>query len=418
MLTLSKRGKAKGQIKTKPEDFVVEEITKSGSVLEMDKKYSPTELGFEPSTDGNISLFIMQKKGWNTLQALKELARKMRRGIKSTGFAGTKDRMSISVQLCSIFGATPEDLANVHLKDVTINGAWKASEKMKLGDLLGNRFTITARNLQDSNDFDDIARELDGVFPNYFGLQRFGIRDNNVDVGVSMMKGDFEGAVKNFLTNTTNETNEEAVQARKKLQEDMDFKSALQYFPQYLKYERQVIEHLTRFPGEYSNALRRLPRSLSLMFIHSVEAYIFNKELEHRISNGETKSKEGDMVCYPGKYGFCDLSTIERYAQKSRDERPFIVGNVIGYDTKNINEFEARALEELDLKLESFRVKGMNELNSKGSPRLLFAPYMDLQHSTNSDDKSAVLRFSLQAGSYATVLLDEFISGAPQNQDI
>jgi tRNA pseudouridine13 synthase len=418
MLTLSQRGKATGRIKTKPEDFVVEEITKNGSVLEMDKRYSPIELGFEPSADGNISLFIMQKKGWNTLQALKELARKLRRGIKSTGFAGTKDRMSISVQLCSIFGATPEELANVHLKDVSINGAWKASEKIKLGDLLGNRFTITARDVQAAGNFNSIAGELNGVFPNYFGVQRFGIRDNNVEIGVGMMEGDFEGAVKNFLTNTNNEMNEEAVQARKRLQEEMDFNSALQYFPQYLKYERQVIEHLTRFPGEYSNALRRLPRSLSLMFIHSVEAHIFNKELEYRISNGETRPKEGDMICYPNKYGFCDLSTIERYEEKSRDERTFIVGNVIGYDTKYISEFENKALDELGIKPESFKVKGMNELNSKGSPRLLFAPYLNLQHSTNSDDKSAVFRFSLQAGSYATVFLDEFISGVPQNQDI
>lgn len=415
MLTLSQGGKATGQLKTKPEDFIVEEITKSGSILEINKKYSPAELGFEPSADGNISLFIMQKKGWNTLQALKELARKLRRGIKSTGFAGTKDRMSVSTQLCSIFGAAPEELANVHLKDVEINGAWKASEKMKLGDLLGNRFTVTARNVSDAGNFDAIAGELDGTFPNYFGLQRFGIRDNNVEIGVSMMKGDFEAAVKNFLTNTNNEMNEEAVKARKRLGDEMDFNTALQYFPQYLKYERQVIEHLARFPGEYSNALRRLPRSLALMFVHSVEAYIFNKELEYRISSGETAPKEGDMICYLNSYGFCDLSTTERYEEKNRSEKAFIAGNVIGYDTKNITEFEAKALEELDLKPESFKVKGMNELNSKGSPRLLFAPYKDLQYATNSDDKAAVFNFSLPAGSYATVFLEEFIRGEPQD---
>ena len=326
--------------------------------------------------------------------------------------------MSISVQLCSIFGATPEELASVHLKDVSINGAWKAPEKMKLGDLLGNRFTVIARDVQDADNFDAITDELNGVFPNYFGVQRFGIRDNNVDIGVSMMKGDFEGAVKNFLTNTNNETNEEAVEARKRLQDDMDFNKALQYFPQYLKYERQVIEHLTRFPGEYSNALRRLPRSLALMFVHSVEAHIFNRELEYRLSKGETEPMSGDMISYPKKYGFCDLSTMERYEEKSRNEKAFIVGSVIGYDTKYTSEFGARILDELGIKPESFKVKGMNELNSKGSPRALFAPCKDLQHTVNSEDGSAVFKFSLQAGSYATVFLDEFISGVQQqNQD-
>ena len=127
--------------------------------------------------------------------------------------------------------------------------------------------------------------------------------------------------------------------------------------------------------------------------------------------------KEGDMICYPNEYGFCDLSTIEKYGEKSRNERVFIVGNVIGYDTKQISEFESNALDELGIKPESFRVKGMNELNSKGSPRLLFGPYKDLQHSAN-EDGSEVFRFSLQAGSYATVFLDEFISSVQQNQDI
>ena len=197
----------------------------------------------------------MQKKGWNTLQALKELARKLRRGIKSTGFAGTKDRMSISVQLCSIFGATPEELRERPPERRSNKRRMESSEKMKLGDLLGNRFTITARNLDRFEDnFDDIASELDGIFPNYFGLQRFGIRDNNVDMGVSMMKGDFEGAVKNFLTNTNNETNEEAVQARKKLQEEMDFKARAAVFPAISEVRKAGHRASHKVSWRYSNA--------------------------------------------------------------------------------------------------------------------------------------------------------------------
>ena len=69
--------------------------------------------------------------------------------------------------------------------------------------------------------------------------------------------------------------------------QEQDFKEALKYFPEYLKYERMLLEYLARFPDNYANAIRKLPRSISLMFIHSVESYIFNKELEERINEGE-----------------------------------------------------------------------------------------------------------------------------------
>lgn len=409
MLTLSKSGKPKGRIKTQPEDFVVEEITRNGTVLEVGKEYSSLALGMDDPEGGEFSIFVMQKSGWNTLQALKELARKLRRGIKSAGFAGTKDRMSVSVQLCSIFGATPEELSNVHLKDVKINGAWRGKEKIKLGDLLGNRFTITARNVQSPEGIGDIASELNGVFPNYFGEQRFGIRGNNVAIGVSMLKGDFKGAVLDFLTNTDGEKNEEAVQARSRLSEELNFKSALQYFPQYLKYERLVIEQLSRFPESYANALRRLPRSLSLMFVHSVEAYIFNKELEERVAEGSTSPKDGDMVCRPNWYGFQDISAVEKFAGHDCSKGVFIAGNILGYDTKYANESENRMLDELGITLESFKVRGMNELNSKGSLRVIFAPYRELSCSAIAPDGSITFGFSLPSGSYATVLLREFV---------
>jgi tRNA pseudouridine13 synthase len=409
MPTLSKGVKPEGRIKTQPEDFVVEEITNNGTVLEAGKNYSAAELGMD-GQEGNFSIFVMQKSGWNTLQALKELARKLRRGIKSTGFAGTKDRMSVSVQLCSIFGAAPDDLSNMHLKDVRINGAWKGREKIRMGDLLGNRFTVIARGVQSSEGISDTARDLGGIFPNYYGEQRFGIRRNNVDIGVSMLKGDFKGAAINYLTNTDSEKNEEAVQARKRLSEELNFRSALQYFPQYLKYERQVIEHLSRFPDGYANALRRLPRSLTLMFIHSVEASVFNKELEERIAEGSTKPKEGDLVCRPNWYGFQDLSTTQKF--DGRGEGIFIAGNIIGYDTKAVNESENRMLEELGITLESFKVKGMSELNSKGSLRAIFAPYKAFSSSEVESDGSMAFKFSLPPGSYATVLLREFLQNA------
>jgi len=213
MIRLSRSKRIHGTIKSKAEDFRVEEIAKNGTVLEIGKNYSPEILGMEKQ-EGKFSIFVLQKKDWNTTQALKALARKFRRGVKSTGFAGTKDKTSISTQLCSIFGVSPGELLEAHIKDISINGAWPGSSKVEMGDLLGNRFGITVREARDAEQMPEIAAELNGIFPNYFGRQRFGIRNTNFDIGMSILKGEFKEAATNFLTNAQNETNESAKEAR------------------------------------------------------------------------------------------------------------------------------------------------------------------------------------------------------------
>lgn len=405
MLRLSQQKRAKGTIKSSAEDFRVEEIIQSGFPLEIGKTYSPEMLGLTNDPEGKFAIFVMQKTNWNTQQALKAIARKFRRGVKSTSFAGTKDRTSVSTQLCGIFGLKAEQLANIHIKDVSINGAWQGSEKIKMGALLGNRFGVTIRDVSDFEVIQNIISELDGIFPNYFGEQRFGNRNINVEIGLDILKGNFESAAMRFLADTQNETNEDAKAARDRLANDRDFKEALKYFPGYLKYELSMIEYLAKFPDNYANAIRKLPRSVSLMMIHSVEAAIFNKELEERAANKETKPRNGDLVCKAGTYGFPDISTVKTYEES--EDADFVLGNILGYDTKSVTEGEERILEEFELTLESFKVQGLNELNSKGTFRALFAPFKDIsyEHKENIFD----LNFSLPSGSYATVLIDELV---------
>jgi tRNA pseudouridine13 synthase len=251
--------------------------------------------------------------------------------------------------------------------------------------------------------------ELGGVFPNYYGEQRFGYRKTNFDIGLYMLKGDFKGAALNFLTETQNETMDDAREARKRLSEELDFRAALDYFPRYLKYERSMIEYLSKYPTNYANAIRKLPRSISLMFIHSVEAQIFNWELDERIKEGSVLPNASDFVCYENTYGFPDISTIERF-DGSKGKRAFSVGNIIGQDTKNITDFERNKLEEFGITTDSFKVNGLDELHSTGTSRALFAPFRDINYAHEEDGNLLKIGFSLPAGSYATVFLDELVA--------
>ncbi len=407
MKRLSPAGQFSGKLKSAPEDFIVEEITKHGFVLKRDTKVSSSDLGTQQSDSGKFVVFIMQKRDWNTIQALKVIAKRAGRGIKSTAFAGTKDRASISTQLCSVFGAKADRILSMHVKDITINGAWQSDIGVEMGELLGNRFTVTVKESGATEGMiKGIVDSLGGLFPNYFGVQRFGYRANNADIGLAIMKGDFEKAAMSFLTDTTNERNLDSIEAREKLKSEMGFADALNYFPQYLKYERQVIEYLSKYPTDYANAIRKLPRQLSLMFVHSVEGLIFNKEVEARIGNLGEGPKTGELACDADEHGFPDMASV-RSVSGTLNGKTFLVGNIIGYDSEKPNETENEILEEMGLTKEMFKIQSMPELSCKGNYRVMFAPFAGFSSSISGSD--ATLSFSLPSGSYATVLLDEFV---------
>jgi tRNA pseudouridine13 synthase len=279
---------------------------------------------------------------------------------------------------------------------------------MELGELAGNRFRITVRDIEGAERIAESGDSLGGRFPNYFGAQRFGSRSNNHEVGADILRGDFKGAVMRFLTDAANETNREAIEARTRLREEQDFRAALGYFPHYLKYERSILDYLSKFENNYANAIRKLPRTVSLMFVHSVEDMIFNNELEQMIREGHTLPRTGDMVCNSDPARFYDLSKISvcnSGAPESQEQ--FLVANILGYETTAPTEFEREQMDKIGLTPESFKAKGLQELNCKGSKRVLFAPYREFRCETR--ETTANISFSLPAGSYATVFMEELM---------
>ncbi len=405
---MSKNPKVNGSIKNSAKDFVVQEITQNGTTLLLDKKYTSGDLGFSESIQGKYSLFVLQKESWNTMQALTSIAKHFGRGKKALGFAGTKDRTSVSTQLCSIYGVEASKLMAFEQNGISINGAWQSDEEIKLGSLQGNNFVIkiTGAKQGDESLMQKINEGLGGIFPNYYGIQRFGSRGINFNIGMSMLRGDFESSVLLFLTDTSNEINKEAIEARKRLSEERDFSKAMSYFPKYLKYERSMLAYLSDYGPNYTGALRTLPRQLLLMLAHSIESEIFNEEVELCIKEGKISPEIGDIACPQNWLGFPDYQN----AKKKIDQDPkakFKLLNIVGYLTEQATEEENAIMEKYSITKENFKLKQMPEINCKGSFRAAFAPYTGFTQNYAQDN--ITISFSLPSGSYATVLLNEFI---------
>jgi tRNA pseudouridine13 synthase len=380
-----------GRIKQNLEDFVVEEITSESVILQAGRQSIK-------NLDEKQGLFVhctLEKKNWDTMRAVKEIARRLGISQKRIGYAGTKDKKAVTTQRISIEGKTIEDLQKVSIKDITLRDFSYEEDNIGLGCLAGNRFSITIRNIAlDESEvkarIDEISKNLSSGFPNFFGVQRFGTtRPITHLVGREILRGNFEEAVLIYLSKVFEGENDESVEARRILSETKNFKDALKRFPKNLGYEISMLNHLASKPDDFRGALRALPEGLSKMFVHAYQSYIFNKSLSRYIER-EIVVEKLPLV------GFVPLRGCPT-GQSQPDE------------------LTEKILVEEGVNVEDFRVKGMSDLSSKGELRDCFECMQDFKIIEAGKDElyegrnKVSLSFSLGPGVYATTLLREYM---------
>lgn len=115
------------KLKQLPEDFKVVEI-----------------LHLDLADSGEYSYYKLTKKNYNTLDAVRAIARKLNIKDKFLGYAGNKDRAAITEQFVSIKNGPKKNLI---LKDLSLEYVGKGNKPISLGDNEGNDFEIVVRNL-------------------------------------------------------------------------------------------------------------------------------------------------------------------------------------------------------------------------------------------------------------------------------
>ncbi len=368
------------KIKEKPRDFVVEEITPDGLILEVGKEWK-----FEES-EGKHLICVLEKVNWDTNRAVKMVSKQLHVSPKRVGFAGTKDKRAWTAQRISIWGLGQDDITKVHLKDLKLWPIKRSNERIKLGDLWGNRFTITIREL-DNEEKAKLEKPREFKVPNFFGIQRFGEKRPVTHlVGKALVLGNPELAVKLYLGWVGPGEREETKEARRKVKQNWDWNEALNYFPKHLSYERTLISHLSNHTNDYVGALRKLPKNLLKMFVHGYQSYLFNRYLEERINKHGFGGLEGDVL-----------------------ENDVPTGPIYGYETQfplgEEGELEKQVIKQEGVWIDQFRIKSIPEASSKGMRRGIFVTVHDYQVIEEGSDWVRI-RFKLEKGTYATTVLD------------
>ena len=422
------------KIKKRYKDFIVKEITHSGRVLEIKENFAPTN--FSKDNKDNYTLFNIIKVNKDTFEAIRIISNALSVPPKSIGYAGLKDKRSISVQTASIRGNYVEKLKNLRLDDIYIRNIHPSKNPVKLGNNWGNHFVITLRNIQhipeQQKKIELLFRHLrTHGFPNYYGLQRFGtFRPNSHIIGRFILEGQFRKAYEVFVIKEYPTELQQSKKVRAELAKTGDLEKALNTFPMGLGYEKSMIKHLIDSPGDYEGAINQLPGYLIKLLISSFQSFLFNKMVSLRIHKGNSLQKpvkgdvfsildeeDGNITQIKHTYG----GLYDKYLQEARKlKHAKIIIPLVGYNT-NLDEFpymKSLILEIIKnerISLSIFRNKLLEKYGFKGSFRPIIVKPVGLKILEYSSDDlfpnkcKLKIEFSLQKGSYATLLLREIV---------
>jgi tRNA pseudouridine13 synthase len=405
-----------GKLRTKPEDFSVQEIS----------DYPPE------NKDGRFLIADVTATHWETNLLIRELSDWLHISKQRIGFAGTKDKRAKTKRAMSFYNVNEENLANVKIKDVIIENIYRSNFPIRIGFLRGNNFELVVRNIEKKVKPENIQETVGffqkyGVFPNFYGIQRFGIvRPITHIVGKHIVNGDFEKAAMTYIANPIKGEDEEIFELRKKLEETYDFANALKNYPKKLNFEKAILNKLVVNPKDFVGGLKELPRNLIRMFVYAYQSYLFNKILSERIRRKIPLNEAiiGDIIL-PIRKGIVDEKGIIvsdkniKKVNKQISKGKAVVSSVLfGSDSffsdGEMGKIEHKIIENEKILPRDFIIPEIPFISSSGSRRPIFSEIKNLDYKLLDDElnpgrQASMLNFELQKGCYATSFIREIM---------
>lgn len=385
-----------GTIKESPEDFLVEELPL-----------------YTPCGEGEHLYLLVEKEGITTHELLHRLAKALGLRERDIGYAGLKDARATTRQTVSVTGVTPRQALDLQLDNIRVLDARFHRNKLRLGHLAGNRFTIRLRQVRD----DALEHALDTLHilqqtgvPNRFGEQRYGVLGNSHRIGRALLRRDFPEAIREIIGDPALIANERWRSAAEAFgQGDLD--GALTAFPGRFRDERALL-HALRAGKSPEAALMGYPRKLLRLYLSAYQSHLFDRVLAMRLDSIDLLWP-GDLA-YKHVNGACFL-VVDPAAEQPRADAMEISpsGPMFGYKMTPAQGqaalLEQSLLDKEGLSLENFRLS--DGLGMEGERRPLRVPIENPTARREGED--LLLEFSLPRGSYATAVLYEIVKDAP-----
>jgi len=277
------------KLRVRPEDFQVEEIA-SPPLAER----------------GDYRFYELRKRGWNTIDLLHRLARRLRVPYDCIAYGGRKDRHALTTQHISI-----RDPRNFAFEEADYGLRFLGFAERPMGpDLIeGNRFLIRLRWMKPADaeilggNASEIRRE---GLPNYFDDQRFGGWDRELGLpGERLLHNDAESALKIYLTLVRSSEPGPAKQRKYRLRELWgDWPACLKLLEKRNRgLERRLLEFLQKSPEDWRGAVNLLPAEELSLWLAAAQSRVWNRAAARLVISLAEQTrihpgKAGDYVFY------------------------------------------------------------------------------------------------------------------------
>lgn len=383
-----------GVIKSTNDDFVVEELPR-----------------YPASGAGTHVYMLVEKQGMTTLQAIQRLARALGRAPRDIGYAGMKDAHGITRQWLSIEHVETARVQALAEPGMRLLSVTRHTNKIKLGHLSGNRFTIRVRQ-HDAGSLPKAQAIVETLrtrgVPNFFGPQRFGARGDNAMIGLAAVRGDFVEALA-WMLGRPGPFDHGGVQRARELFDAGDHQAAADAWPGAFRSAAKICRALAR-TGDPRRAWREVDHTLRKLFVSALQSELFNRLLVRRLPEFDV-IHDGDLA-YKHANGACFLvenagAEQPRCAAFEISPTGPLFGRRMTEPRGKPAEWEQAVLQDSGLNRDEIAAEEGSRLD--GARRPLRVPVGDLSVEEGQDHRGPylALTFALPAGAYATSVVRE-----------
>jgi tRNA pseudouridine13 synthase len=270
-----------GQIKTRAEDFLVDELPL-----------------YEPAGEGEHLYLRIGRSDMTHHEMLSVLRSHFGVTDRHIGFAGQKDRTAIVSQTVSIhLPHKPQVGALQHERMQVLWAAWHTN-KLRRGHLAGNRFSIRIRGIEAFH-APAVWRALQRLsvtgVPDYFGPQRFGMRLNGHVLGRCVLTEQWSDLLSELVGTQGTPFPPSQHEAREHAQAGRWAESQAAWGRGDVA-ERSAVRALAQ-GADARRAVRAIPADIVGLWVSAWQSAVFNRLLDQRLEAGTMGSLHlGDVA--------------------------------------------------------------------------------------------------------------------------
>jgi tRNA pseudouridine13 synthase len=331
-----------------------------GRIKERPEDFEVEEIpAYVPSGTGTFFYLWIEKTDMGAEYFVRQVARRLGIAPGEVGTAGMKDRRAVTRQLVSVPESCADRVPDLEGDGLHVLQVSRHNNKLRPGHLAGNRFRILIREV-DADAEKKIKPLIEQLqkhgLPNYYGAQRFGRDGETLTLGMAILRGAHKG----------------------------------------------------------SRARNPFLRKLA---ISAAQSALYNRYLAQRIADGLYERVLSGDVMYKRTTGGLFVAAEVALEQPRYDARETVpAGPIFGRKmfaaSQDAAGREAAVLEAAGLSTANF--EGLGKL-AQGTRRQIAVYVSDLAAVREAEGMR--LTFTLPAGSYATILLEEIIKNAIMDRD-